>query len=70
MPGSPTDDPNFEHRLLLAFALCVLLSLVALPFFNKKTAPTPAAMPAPVSQQATPATPPASAPGAIPPSQP
>lgn len=30
MAVGPNDDPNFEHRLLLAFALCVLLFLVVL----------------------------------------
>ncbi|MGH9414223.1 MAG: membrane protein insertase YidC [Terriglobales bacterium] len=31
------DDPGFERRLILAFALMVLLFLVVLPFLNKKS---------------------------------
>src|SRR6185312_2733109 len=74
MALNQNDDPNFEHRLLLAFALVALLFLVVWPFVNRKTAlpPLPAA-----SRQAAPgaaatgaaATPPAT-PAATAPAQP
>ncbi|MGH9465784.1 MAG: membrane protein insertase YidC [Terriglobales bacterium] len=57
MPVGHNDDPNFERRLVLAFALMVLLFLVVLPFLSKKSKmPTPqqAEKKAPISAAATP----------------
>ena len=43
MALNQNDDPNFEHRLLLAFALVALLFLVIWPFINRKAALPPLA---------------------------
>ncbi len=55
------EDPHFERRLLMAFALAVLLFVTVLPYLSKKTglppAPvtTPAATTSPAPQAPTPA---------------
>jgi len=73
MALNQSEDPNFERRLILAFALSVLLFLVFLPYLNRQSKlptleqaqnnrPAPTAAPAP--QQ--PAPPPAAAEAAKP----
>ncbi|HUX67747.1 MAG TPA: membrane protein insertase YidC [Terriglobales bacterium] len=62
------DDPNFEHRLLIAFALSVLLFLVVLPYLSRKTTPAPApAKPAATAPAAAAPAAPGGAPAAAPP---
>ena len=63
MAVNNNDDPNFEHRLLIAFALSVLLFLVVLPYLSRKTTP---AIP-PAAQRQAPAAPAVAQPQAPPP---
>src|SRR5690348_729711 len=64
MSVNNNDDPNFERRLIMAFALSVLLFLIVLPFLNKKRLPeaAPAHPPAAATTTA-----PKSAPAPVPP---
>ncbi|MGH9518595.1 MAG: membrane protein insertase YidC, partial [Terriglobales bacterium] len=57
---NPNQDPNFERRLILAFALSVLLFVLVMPFLAKKspTPPTPAQKPTPVATVSATAPPP------------
>lgn len=50
MDMNQNQDPNFERRLILAFALSVLLFVLVMPFLAKKSPapPAPARKPAPV----------------------
>ncbi|HWG37748.1 MAG TPA: membrane protein insertase YidC [Terriglobales bacterium] len=79
MPLNQNEDPNFERRLILAFALSVLLFLVFLPYLNKQskmptlqqaqnnrpapTAQAPATAPAQQKPETTPAQAPKPKPG-------
>lgn len=58
MAVNQNDDPNFEQRLLLAFALVMVLFLLVLPYFTRKPAAPPAASPQ-AQQSAKPVPPPA-----------
>ena len=65
MPVNNNDDPNFERRLIIAFALSVLLFLVVLPYLSKRSTPPAAPAHAPATAS-TPAAPNAAAPVAPP----
>lgn len=54
MDMNQNQDPNFERRLILAFALSVLLFVLVMPLLTKKSTPaaTPASKPAAAATQA------------------
>lgn len=56
------EDPNFEQRLLLAFALAVILFLVVMPYIARHSTPPPAAHPPAQTAVAPASTAPAPAP--------